>query len=279
MSLILEALRKSEAERQLGRAPGLMTPMLHAPRRRAWLWPLLLVLPILVLAGAAGWWFGRGGAIEPEPVHTEATVATGPVAQDPSAPASDPAPMVAAPQPATPPPEPRTAARSAAETVTPTAPSAADERATADPAPPSNSSDPAVVQAVPAGEPSPSASASTVAAPSSSAPAHAAEDAAPTEIAETRPADAATPTAAAAAVPAESLPTLPMLEPALRDGLPPLRMSMHVYAAPVDQRFVLIDGRRYAEGQAIDQRLQIAEIRRDGVVLTVDGRRFLLPRS
>ena len=29
MSLILEALKKSEAERRLGQAPGLMTPMLR----------------------------------------------------------------------------------------------------------------------------------------------------------------------------------------------------------------------------------------------------------
>jgi general secretion pathway protein B len=40
MSLILEALKKSEAERRLGRAPGLSTPMpSFRRRRRNLMWP------------------------------------------------------------------------------------------------------------------------------------------------------------------------------------------------------------------------------------------------
>jgi general secretion pathway protein B len=279
MSLILEALRKSEAERQLGRAPGLMTPMLHAPRRRGWLWPLLLVLPILLLAGAAGWWFGRGGGVEPDSALSTPTE-TQPIAQDTPSPAADSAPNVTTPPSSPPPSEPRTAARSAAETATP-APANADEgtgaaagRTTAERVP-TLSTPAAPVATAPAGDPAGAASA-PLTTTQSTATAQAAIDAA-TDVAATDPAREAAPTELP--VPAESLPTLPMLEPALRDGLPPLRMSMHGYAGPVDQRFVLIDGRRYAEGQAIDQRLQVDEIRRDGVVLTVDGRRFLLPRS
>lgn len=53
---------------------------------------------------------------------------------------------------------------------------------------------------------------------------------------------------------------------------------MHVFnEAPVN-RFVIIDGRRYGEGQSITQGLLVATIRRDGVVLERSGQRFLLPR-
>src|SRR5688500_14815166 len=64
MSLILDALKKSEAERQLGRAPGLTSPMplrrgetgerARSPLRYA-LW-----LAIVAMAIAAAWWLARG---------------------------------------------------------------------------------------------------------------------------------------------------------------------------------------------------------------------------
>ena len=57
MSLILEALRKSEAERRRGEAPDLFQPDVVArttasPSPRPWLWaaPVLLLLPLLY------WW-------------------------------------------------------------------------------------------------------------------------------------------------------------------------------------------------------------------------------
>ena len=62
MSLILEALRKSESERRQGVAPGLLQPELApapavAPRvpRWAWLAPILLAMPLL-------WWWSRDQA-------------------------------------------------------------------------------------------------------------------------------------------------------------------------------------------------------------------------
>jgi len=56
MSLILEALKKSEARRQLGEAPGIGTPFTVAPRRRN----VLPLIVILILVGAGfGWWYLR----------------------------------------------------------------------------------------------------------------------------------------------------------------------------------------------------------------------------
>jgi len=63
-----------------------------------------------------------------------------------------------------------------------------------------------------------------------------------------------------------------------RAALPPLKLSMHVYADVPAERFVLIDGRRYGEGMTLAPELLLHEIRRDGIVLEFRGRRFLLPR-
>lgn len=51
MSLILEALKKSEDKRRLGAAPDLATPF-SAPRRRSWVWP---IAALLVVAGVVAW--------------------------------------------------------------------------------------------------------------------------------------------------------------------------------------------------------------------------------
>ena len=58
MSLILEALKKSEAERRLGQAPGLMTPV--AISRTSGLrsrWLLVTGALLGAAALAAGWWW------------------------------------------------------------------------------------------------------------------------------------------------------------------------------------------------------------------------------
>jgi general secretion pathway protein B len=51
MSLILEALKKSEDKRRLGAAPDLATPF-SAPRRRNWVWP---IAALLVAVGLIAW--------------------------------------------------------------------------------------------------------------------------------------------------------------------------------------------------------------------------------
>ena len=60
--------------------------------------------------------------------------------------------------------------------------------------------------------------------------------------------------------------------------LPPLKLSMHVFADEPAQRFVILDGRRQGEGASPAAGVVIEEIRRDGVVLSASGRRLLLPR-
>ena len=73
MSLILEALRKSEAERQRGMPPRLDSPMLRPTRRRQRLAPGLALLVLGV--PAAGWFVYRGVAPDVDSVESGSLVA------------------------------------------------------------------------------------------------------------------------------------------------------------------------------------------------------------
>lgn len=68
------------------------------------------------------------------------------------------------------------------------------------------------------------------------------------------------------------------LAPPMRGGLPPLRLSMHVFAEDAARRFAIVDGARLREGEALAEGLQVLEIRRDGLRLAWQGRVLWLPR-
>lgn len=282
MSLILDALRKSEQQRRLGETPGLVTESAWAarrwqspaaPRRRA-VW---LLLPLFAVAAAGGWalWKGRApdaastsagdpptvatsvptpAAAPASPVPAPAT-ASAPVAQVPAAPV-EPA-IAAAPAPAQVPlPAPAVAPPPAAPPVTtPTAaatPSSAAPAATA-PATPAEPAQPTIAAEPVAEAPS---------APPEEGPA-----------VEATPVPAPTPPAADAVTPVYALPL------ATRQSLPKLALTMHVYNADPARRFVILDDQRLAEGGATSDGASVVEIRRDGVVIDFRGSRFLLPRA
>src|SRR5690242_5936042 len=92
MSLILEALKKSEAKRRLGEAPDLGTPF-ATPRRRGSAVPLLVTA--IAAAGALGWWLMRAPTAPPKPATTAAADKPAPAAANP---ASQPAPAPVAPR-------------------------------------------------------------------------------------------------------------------------------------------------------------------------------------
>jgi general secretion pathway protein B len=100
MSFILDALKKSEAERRQGEAPRLQDgPGYPPPRRRRPFWPLLLTLALLLNGVVLGWWL----LVREEPPATGATPA-GEAAQVPAGrPAAGPSPAgMPAPAPAEP---------------------------------------------------------------------------------------------------------------------------------------------------------------------------------
>lgn len=62
-----------------------------------------------------------------------------------------------------------------------------------------------------------------------------------------------------------------------RQQLPALKLSMHVFSAEASKRFAIIDGQRVNEGSVLGTAV-VEQIRQDGVVLSVQGQSYLLPR-
>ena len=233
MSLILDALRKSEAERQRGKSPDLFasTPGLPMPlRERLRLWPVLVFLLLLL---ASAWVIWRG-----ESRRTESETDTSPAATPQAA-----------------------AGVQAIEPLDEAPPSAA-----ATPHP-----QPIAPPAPPAAAPTPDAfrqPASTASAPSAVAEHPEPAIALPDRPPPTAPADSPT---------EESLPSVAVLDTATRAALPPLKLSMHVYGQEAAKRFAIIDGKRVSEGSLLGSGV-VEAIRRDGVVLNVNGQRVLVPK-
>ena len=311
MSLILEALKKSEAKRRLGEAPDLGTPF-ATPRRRGRALPLLVFA--IVAAGAFGWWMLR------QPTPAGAARTTGP-AHAATQPAIEAKPAAPAPTPTTPIQRPPSAAPNAPvatmQQPKPTAPAPkpamppvqadaspwvavgkADNRRGSMPAqkklPPNmRRIEPATQVADKSPPPTDSAKTSSAqpaggaAAPNATALVKAPKtpdmrgvtpaDTAPApKVAEPAPAavQAATPVATKSDVPFYY--ELPFN---VRKTLPQLHLSMHVYAGDPAQRFVVLNDSRLAEGDKTADDVTLREVRKDGAVLEFQGQRFFYPRD
>jgi general secretion pathway protein B len=68
------------------------------------------------------------------------------------------------------------------------------------------------------------------------------------------------------------------LPEAVRAQVGEIRITVLVYAEQPEDRFILVNGGRMAEGDATAGGLEVAEIRRDGVVFTYQLYRFLVSR-
>ena len=66
---------------------------------------------------------------------------------------------------------------------------------------------------------------------------------------------------------------------AARAGLPEMRLELHVYSTDPQQRFAFINGRKYQQGDSTQEGATVEEITADGVILAARGNRFLLPRD
>lgn len=65
----------------------------------------------------------------------------------------------------------------------------------------------------------------------------------------------------------------------IRRDLPKMDMSMHVYSADPQARFIVVNGKRFGEGEQPETEVTLREIRRDGAVLVYRGTTFVLPRQ
>jgi general secretion pathway protein B len=77
----------------------------------------------------------------------------------------------------------------------------------------------------------------------------------------------------------ELLPSISQVSLTGAQSLPELHLDVHVYATRPADRFVYINMRKYHEGNALQEGPVVERIRRDGVVLSFQGLRFILPRQ
>lgn len=68
------------------------------------------------------------------------------------------------------------------------------------------------------------------------------------------------------------------LPDSIRTLVPEIHFTVLVYDENPAQRFVLIDGQRLVEGDAVLPGLQVEEIRRDGVIFSYRLYKFLVER-
>jgi general secretion pathway protein B len=77
----------------------------------------------------------------------------------------------------------------------------------------------------------------------------------------------------------EVLPSINQVNLTGAQALPELHLDVHVYATKAGDRFVYINMRKYHEGNSLPEGPVVEHIRRDGVVLNYQGLRFILPRQ
>lgn len=247
MSFILDALRKAERERDLGRAPSLKDLTQVVPRApsagRSWrpLVPLLLLLGLLALTYLL--WPGR----QPER-GAETLAANGPVG---SSDAQSLPPLPTQEEPL----EPALGESVQAESLS--------DLLGADVAVP---------------RPAPRAAAPE--SPVVAAPAPVAAALPPDEFAEPPEAEQPSEPEPQLAPPsAEAVGITPLrdMPVAYRSTFPALRVDVHVYDPDPARRWVLIDGNKYLEGSTLPQGPGLESITVDGIVFAFHGQTVLLP--
>lgn len=297
MSLILDALRKSAGERQRGQTPTLASAVGLSPRRRAHPARVPVALALLAGTAGAGWWLAvadgpapatvadRGGAAEPAPGADTAAETT-------MAEALGSAPTLADSAPALRP----EAVQLPVDDLTPQMGEAQSGMAggtvaggggAALPLPPGTVYTPEAMasSAPPAAEPSAGEPAAAPVAPSAAVQPSAMAPA-PSMPPISAPAAPGTSAPIAAAASADALPRVDELDYTIRRELPSLDVSMYVYHADPARRFLIIGGKRYPRSDAtgaritaIEDKVELVDIRADGAVLEFNGQRFLLPRN
>jgi general secretion pathway protein B len=270
MSFILDALRKSEHERQRQTGPGLAEVAVAPPRPRTNVWATAAIALLVVNLVAIGVLLLRKAQQEP------AAGATPAAEQTPSGAVTTPAtgtppPVAAAPAPA---PAPQ-----ATITQTVAEPPPMLRPAEVGPITPAtrNPLEEEVSGYAPTLDPQMQAGA---AAPPEGPPAVTARPSGGGSVVyETLPeaypngySQYAVQTGASAGLPTAD-------EFAGRVGLPELKLELHVYSNRPQERVAFINSRKYREGDTLAEGPQVEQITPDGVVLSLRGSKFLLPRE
>lgn len=236
MSFILDALKKSETERQRQSGPALFEVRVAPPAARFPVWAVALgaLLGINVVAFVA-WVMLREGGAARTAAAPAAAIATQPAAVP--APAAQPPASIGAPPPSA---------------FNP--PLVEDPTMTTGEIPVSATYSPSDYQpALPAGSPGAATTIGSAALPPAAAPQM-------QRAPNTR----------------TGVPSRDDLIAAGAADLPTVAMSLHVYDASPTRRFAIINGRRAAEGETLQDGLRLEEISAEGAVLSWRGSRFLV---
>jgi len=268
MSYILDALKKSEKERQRGTVPDLMTAqdvIEEGPKRRPF-WPYLLVGALILNAGLFAWWLAwRSGK---PPVAAQQTAPQQLVAR---APDQENRSADAGPSVATPP----STVSNAREPLT---------RSAEEKKPVSRPEVPAAVMNVPRvdviRQPGQEQVKTDMQRNKENKPAP--HEKGPSEIASVPPqqtpavkhSDADSEPAALPAPVPNKLYSLQELPASLRQSLPDFAISTHLFASDASSRMVRINGQMLREGEFLSAGLKLEEITFEGVVFSYQKYRF-----
>jgi general secretion pathway protein B len=265
MSFILDALRKSEHERQRQTGPALVETPVAAVKPKSNTWAVAAIALLVVNLVAIGVLLLLKSR---DDSPTAAAPASG-----------SPAPIAAAAPPATSAPAPAPAAQAS---ITQTAPVPAPAppppmlRPAAEPAP-ANGGNP-LEREMASGVPGMDSEAAAAAAAPPPGPAAVQSTRRGSVVYQELP-EAGPMTdrqvAASASTNTDSLPTADEL---VGRGVPEMKLELHFYSNRPQERFVFVNGRRYREGDTTADGFQVVEITADGVVMSQGGNRFLLPR-
>jgi general secretion pathway protein B len=264
MSFILDALKKSESDRQRQNGPAFFEVKVAPPRTRLPAWAIAIAALLVVNLGIVMWLLMR----HPAGPNAEGATATAGGAAGNGA--VTPAATVQTPPPST------VLARAAAGTPPLSAPP-----------PPASAENPPVATPAP-GAPAPAA-APTTAATTATTGAAGGGAASP-------PADGANPEDYAPAQDEAPAPSgqfngrvrrgtdagVPLYQDAAATPgtqIPQLRLDLHVFALRPQDRFVMINMHKLHEGDTTPEGVRVESITTEGAVLTFNGSRFLLPRE
>jgi len=280
MSFILEALKKSEKNRQENTTPTLDSQhdsASPAPRKRP-IWPLVLVVVLVLNAGILLWLFGPWSSAKAPEVatapKTETAVAT-PVQTavvEPKAPITPPVPEPAVQQPAqttpattTVMPEPQVAVTETPITTPPTEEPVVQSVVTTKPVAEVAQSVPQPApQSAPVQKPAPQAVVTTSEPPQ---PEQTAEVAKPVAL-----------PVAAPQPPARKILALTELPGSIQQQLPRLHMSVHAFTGDQSTSLIRLNDRIMRAGSMLENRYRLEEITTDGAIFSYQGYYFLVPR-
>ena len=261
MSFILDALKKSESERQRQTGPALFEVKVAPPRTRLPVWAILVGLLLGITLLVLVWLLLRNDypatALPQTAASTAATAARGSVAVSPR---DEPRPA-----------EPVDARAGAASRYV------AATRSSLPTSEPAESVASNPLDSRPAIMPG-TAEAAAAAETREEARRAASEQAA--LVQQQVQASAATASAARStlgSVRAMGLPTRDEIVNSGRARVPDLQLSLHAYDPNPAKRFVFINGQRAREGDSLPNGVTLESIVRDGIILSVGGQRFVMP--